>query len=215
MNRARRLLVVLGCALVYLVLAILIAVHATDGLDNAAARLFWPGQEWGPVQARVDDVVNLVSPTHVTAVALVLAVVISLVRRSALPFLVVVAIVVPTALVELGTKWLLPRLTLDPTPQHFGGTYPSGHVVMMTTQAGALLLAARPRTRWWQWLLVALLGTATGVAVQVSAIHHLTDVIGSALLSTGALLTGSVLRCEIAARRRRGTPAAADRVVRA
>lgn len=204
MSVSGRLRFVGGCALAYLALAALIAVHATDRLDDAAARLFWRGPEWGPTQAHDDRIVALASPAHVTALVLLVAVVIGVVRRSALPLVAVVVVGLPVALAELGTKWLLPRLTVDPTPQHFGGTYPSGHVVTVVALVGALLLGMPGRGPWWRWLVVVLLGAAMGVAVQVDAIHRLTDVIGSGLLSTGALVTGSVLRDEVAGRRRRG-----------
>lgn len=210
MTIAGRLKAVAVCAALYLALAALVATHVTDRLDDGAEGLFWPSRQWGPIQAHTDRLVNDVAPTHLAAVMLVVAVVVALVRRSVGPVLLALVTMAATTLAELGTKWVLPRLTVHPTAQHFGGTYPSGHVVAATAFTGVLLLAALRRTVWWQWLLIAVLGGLVGVGVLVSAIHRLTDVVGAGLLAGGALVAASVLKeLSLAWWRRRGTRAAA------
>ena len=47
---------------------------------------------------------------------------------------------------------------------------------------GGCLLLLTPRTRWWQWVLVALVGGSMGTALVFTAAHWFTDVLAGFIL---------------------------------
>lgn len=178
----------------FVVLTLLVATGATQGLDVAARDYFRPHDEWGPLQMRVDTVVEGLKPTHVAALLALVALGTSLWRWSVRPGLYVA---LTGALAGAGTvavKTLLHRTD----PHHemtsaAGGSFPSGHTLGVLVLCGLVVLLVRPRSRWWEWAPVALAGAAMAYALLVQAAHWFTDVLGGCLLAVAVLATVSVL----------------------
>jgi membrane-associated phospholipid phosphatase len=74
------------------------------------------------------------------------------------------------------------------------GSFPSGHTVGVLVCLGGSLLVVRERTRWWEWVVVGLVGLAMGTALLVERAHWFTDVVGGALLATALLAVASQSR---------------------
>ena len=185
---AALLAAVLGGA--FLILTVLVALHATQSLDEWVRDYFRPGDTWGPPQRRADRVVEGLRPTVVAPVLLLVAVATSIGRRSWRPAVFALLVGGSAIVVTEATKLLLGR----PDPHHqtlpHSGSFPSGHTVTILVALGGALLLLRS-TRWWQWLVVAVLGGAMGLALIVEGAHWLTDVVGGVLVSAFVLVAAS------------------------
>jgi membrane-associated phospholipid phosphatase len=182
---------VLGGA--FLVLAALVALHTTQALDDWVRDYFRPGDAWGPAQRRADRVVEGLRPMVVAPVLFLAAVASSIGRRSWRPAGFALLVGGSAVVVTEATKLLLGR----PDPHHetlaHSGSFPSGHTVTVLVALGGALLLLRA-TRWWQWLVVAALGGAMGLALLIEGAHWLTDVVGGVLVSTCVLVLASTSR---------------------
>jgi membrane-associated phospholipid phosphatase len=175
------------CAIGFVALAILVAVHATDHIDVAVRDLFRPRDVWGLAQRRSDRVVEDARPRNLAALLALVAVGVSWRRRSWRPLAYVALIGVAAALLAQAVKVLLARP--DPHYENFphSGSFPSGHTVTVIVSFGGALLLLHARTHWWEWVLVGLGGLAMGLALLVEAAHWFTDVVGGALLAITVL----------------------------
>jgi membrane-associated phospholipid phosphatase len=180
-----------GAALV--LLTVLVAAGATQDLDVAVRHAFRPDGVWGPAQVRANRFVDLVRPRNIASVLVLAAIVEARRRRSWRPVAYAAIIGGVTGLLSGGLKILLGRP--DPQYQTFAhtGSFPSGHTVSVIVCLGGALLVLQARTRWWQWVLVAVAGLVMGVALITIGAHWCTDVLGGALLAVGVLAAASQL----------------------
>jgi membrane-associated phospholipid phosphatase len=188
--------VLLACvaAAAFVVLTVLVATGTTRTLDVAARDYFRPHDEWGPLQMRVDTIVEGLKPRNVAVLLVLLAVGMSLWRRSWRPGLYVALTGALAGAATVGVKMLLHRTD----PHHemtsaAGGSFPSGHTLGVVLLCGLVVLLLRPRSRWWEWTPVALAGAAMAFSLVVQAAHWFTDVVGGCLLAVVVLATVSLL----------------------
>jgi membrane-associated phospholipid phosphatase len=166
----------------FVVLTMLVIGHHVDHLDDRIRHDLNPTGTYGPTQRRALRITDWLRPTVLMALFAVLAILAALVRRSLRPLLYAGSIALATAFCELALKWGLPRIGSDDGSTKTAGSFPSGHVLCAVIVAGGVLLMLFARTRWWQWIVAAVLPTVMVVVVMVSVLHWASDVLGGLLL---------------------------------
>jgi undecaprenyl-diphosphatase len=180
------------CAVAFVVLTVLVALGALDSLDVHLRNAFRPHDRWGHLQTRADHVIDDLRPTVMAGLLAIVAVVVSVVRRSWRPAAYALVVGGTSFVLTVATKALLGRPgPRGPATTH-GGSFPSGHTSSVIVCLGvAILLLSPGATRLWQWLIVAALGTVMGLSLILVAAHWVSDVVGAALLSTAILAFAS------------------------
>jgi undecaprenyl-diphosphatase len=187
MARGARLVVgwtvVATCAL----LVVAVALGLTQSLDARLRDAFRPGDVWGPLQMRVDVVVEGLKPVRTLPAFAVLVLVLAVARRSWEPLryaaVLLAAAGLPAAVVKVALARTDPHHELSSV-----GSFPSGHTLVLVLCAGGALVLLRGAPSWWEWLAVAALGTVMAFSLLVQAAHWFTDVLGGALLASAVLL---------------------------
>jgi membrane-associated phospholipid phosphatase len=174
--RSRRLLGVLGLAIVFGLLSVLVHTHVTDDADLWVFRHLYPHQRWGPPQVVGDVLVETLQPTVTGLVYVVLAW-----RRARVALLHAVLRVGVVTVAVAFLKWFFERPDVHGSTAHLGGSYPSGHMVALVAYGGP----------WW-------LAVPLGLALLVTGTHWLTDVLAGVLV--GGVLRGAFAPHRLAAR---------------
>ena len=186
-----RVAAVLGA--VFLVLSVLVVANASLSTDERIRDRARPDEVWGTPQQLLNPVIDGIDPPRVFTLLAVVALVVAWRRSSVWPLLfagcVVFASVGSTMLVKFAVSRPDPRTEMTAV----GGSYPSGHLLAAVVCLGGCLLLLTPRTRWWQWVLVALVGGSMGTALVFTAAHWFTDVLGGVLLAAALLCVLSAL----------------------
>jgi len=187
-------LIALWCGGGFLLLSLLVAVHATNHADVVWRGVFRPDDEWGPLQIRMDHVVEGLRPPVMALFLTIVATIWAVHRRSLAPLAFAAVLGLCAIVASGGTKLLMARP--DPHGQVTGhtGSYPSGHTVSVIVCLGGALLLTSVRTRWWEWLFIALVGALMGFALVAEGAHWVTDVVGGALLGTALVAAASTWR---------------------
>lgn len=186
----RPVVVAAACGTAVAVLAGLVALGLTLGLDVAARELLRPGDVWGDAQWRADVVVEGAKPRNAALLLALAGVLASFLRRSWRPLLLAGYAGMLAVGLTLAVKFAVQR----PDPHHemsaVGGSFPSGHTVMVVVVLGTLVLLRRDGgRRRWHWAAVAAAALAMAVSLLLQAAHWLTDVVGGALLGAVVLAT--------------------------
>ena len=171
----------------FLALMVLNTLHQTQHLDVVVWRATDPDGGWGTLQLRAVRIIDALQPTHLIALFAVVSVVVAERRRSWQPVCYFCLLVVPAVLLELGLKWILPRVNPRPYLSHTGGSFPSGHMLSAVICSGGIVLLLATRSRWWHWLLAVTVPAAVGAALLIGDFHWASDVVGGALLGTSLL----------------------------
>ena len=192
-GRRACLLSALAAGTGYAVLTLLVAVGATQSLDDAVRERFRPDDVWGAAQTTTGPLIDALEPRRVFALLAAVALVTSLRRVSWRPLGFAALLAVSASAVTAATKYALHRA--DPHAEVFGGgSYPSGHMLAdLVCLGGMVLLLWRPAP-WWAWLPVVAVEVAMALALLFAAAHWFTDVVGGALLGAAVLLVGATLR---------------------
>ena len=174
-------------ATAFVVLAVLVAAHATQDLDVAARNHFRPHDVWGTTQMRVDVVVEGLKPSKVLPLLALVAVVACVRRRSWRPAAYAALLAAVTGALTMRHQG--DGRTADPHHDMtaVGGSFPSGHTVTVLICLGGAILLLQERPRWWEWAVVGLVGMAMGLALLLQAAHWFTDVVGGLLLGLAVL----------------------------
>ena len=142
----------------FLVLSVLVVANASLSTDERIRDRARPDEVWGTPQQLLNPVIDGIDPPRVFTLLAVVALVVAWRRSSVWPLLfagcVVFASVGSTMLVKFAVSRPDPRTEMTAV----GGSYPSGHLLAAVVCLGGCLLLLTPRTRWWQWVLVALVG---------------------------------------------------------
>ena len=176
-----------------LVLAVLVHLGRTQSLDDAVRQWARPDDVWGPLQVRVDLIVEGLRPAVTLPVTACVAAVVSVARRSARPLLLAAATTILMAGLTVGVKILLHRPDPHGALSDHGGSFPSGHTATVVACAGFATMLLGPAQRWSWWLATLLLGTLMAAALIVQAAHWATDVVGGGLVGVTVLAVLSAL----------------------
>jgi membrane-associated phospholipid phosphatase len=179
------------CVLALGVLGALVATQVTQDLDVAVRDALRPGDEWGTAQVRVDVLVEGLKPRNVVMLLALFGLAVAMWRRSWRPAVYVAAVLGVTAVTTLAVKFALGRSDPHHQMTALGGSFPSGHTASVVVGLGLTVLVLRSRSRWWDWLAVALVGAAMAFSLVVQAAHWFTDVVGGVLLATAILAAAS------------------------
>lgn len=192
-SRRACLLAALAAGTGYAVLTLLVAVGATQSLDDAVRERFRPDDVWGEAQITTGPLIDALEPRRVFALLAVVALVTSVRRVSWHPLGFAALLAVSASAVTAATKYAVNRV--DPHADVFGGgSYPSGHMLAdLVCLGGIVLLLWRPAP-WWAWLPVVAVEAAMALAMLFAAAHWFTDLVGGVLLGAAVLLVGATLR---------------------
>ncbi|MFC5729973.1 MULTISPECIES: hypothetical protein [Nocardioides] len=190
-QRAGAVALTAACVLLFAVLCLLVLTRTTDRLDLWVGARIDPDPEWNPLQEKADHAVHAFGPVRQVAVVTALALVLSAWRRRLGPLILTLGVVGAASVVEIGVKWVLPRLESH-DPIHHAGSFPSGHLTLTLSCAGALVLASGAASHWWAWTVVVALGAAMAAGLLITDTHRLTDLAGGALIATGTLALARV-----------------------
>jgi membrane-associated phospholipid phosphatase len=185
-QRSRR---VAGAAafVAFALLAVAVALGLTQPLDTRLREVFRPEDVWGPLQLRVDVVVEGLKPIRTLTGFAVLVLALAAVRRSWSPLryalVLLAAAGLPAAVVKVALGRTDPHHELSSV-----GSFPSGHTLVLLVCLGGALLLLRRAPSWWEWLGVAVLDAVMAFALLVQVAHWFTDVLGGALLGVAVLL---------------------------
>ena len=187
--------IALGSAIAFAALAVCVDRGSVDTFDSMVRDLARPHDVWGPAQIRADLVVEGLRPTVMAGLLAVFAVACCIKRRSMRPATFVGVVCLSSAMVAVAVKLAVRRtdphglLALD------GGSFPSGHMIGVIVCSGMIVLLTLPRAGRWRWLIPALVGGLMAASLVLQAAHWSTDVVGGALLASGALALASAPRC--------------------
>ena len=187
--------IALGSAIAFAALAVCVDRGLLDTFDSMVRGLARPHDVWGPAQIRADLVVEGLRPTVMAGLLAVFAVACCIKRRSMRPATFVGVVCLSSAMVAVAVKLAVRRtdphglLALD------GGSFPSGHMIGVIVCSGMIVLLTLPRAGRWRWLIPALVGGLMAASLVLQAAHWSTDVVGGALLASGALALASAPRC--------------------
>jgi membrane-associated phospholipid phosphatase len=194
-DRSRGLFVLAAiAATAYVVLAVLVAAHATQDLDVAARNHFRPHDVWGTTQMRVDVVVEGLKPSKMLPLLALVAVVACVRSRSWRPAAYAALLAGVTGVLTMVTKVIVGRPDPHQDMTAVGGSFPSGHTVTVLICLGGAILLLQERPRWWEWAVVGLVGVAMGLSLLLQAAHWFTDVLGGLLLGLAVLAAAVGLR---------------------
>ncbi|TYL50157.1 hypothetical protein FXB39_10935 [Nocardioides sp. BGMRC 2183] len=170
-------------------LTLLVALDATQALDDAAKQLFRPDDVWSTPQHRAGEVIDGLKPLHAVALGGAVTLWLSLRRRSLAPLLLLGA----TVLVTGAATWIAKRALERPDTHGLGASsYPSGHVAVLLVVLGCLLLLT-VRTRWWMWIGAGAVVGVMALSLLLQSTHWLADILGGGLLGLAVLAGASAL----------------------
>lgn len=181
-----------ACGASFLVLAVLVELEVSRALDVAVRDHLRPNDEWGTTQVRVDVIVEGLKPRNVAVLIALVGLAAAWWRRSWRPAFSTVLVSGTAAALTLLAKYAVARTDPHHEMTARGGSFPSGHVVMLVVFLGLTVLLVRYRSRWWDWLLVAAVGAAMAFSLVVQAAHWFTDVVGGGLLAVAVLAAASL-----------------------
>ena len=181
-------MIVAGAALTaYAALALAVRVGWTDAVDAGIRQFARPDDVWGPVQMRVDLVVEGLRPPVTAIVTFATVSVISVTRSSWRPLVFFAGVGLSALIVTVLSKGAL----LRPDPHGFvtgsGGSFPSGHTMTVVVLTGVVALQLPQALQPWVRAVPAGLGLLMGAALLVEGAHWGTDVAGAGLLAGGVL----------------------------
>ena len=184
---------------VYVLLTILVASHALDGLDRSVFHFAARHRHRWLYQA-ADDLTDVFSPAVDTAILAIGAGTLAWRRRRPTIFVAAILAVGTMAAVVLTTKAAVGRPLPSTRPGHHADAFPSGHTATFLACLGALALLATTRHRTYRrpLLTAVALGTVVVAASLVyDGFHWLTDTIGSIAVGAAVL---SLLRLGLSRR---------------
>jgi membrane-associated phospholipid phosphatase len=183
-----------GSAGAFIALAIAVHLGLLDTFDMITRAWARPNDVWGAAQIRADFVVEGLRPTVVAGLLAAFTAACCVKRRSLRPAAFVGGVCLATVALTVAVKIIMGR----PDPHGLlgsdGGSFPSGHVIVVMVGVGLAGLIARPRAGRWVLIIAALSDGLMGVCLLLQAAHWLTDLVG------GSLLAGVVLSVATASR---------------
>lgn len=175
----------------FVVLAAVASAGHVNGLDRDLRQVFRPDDVWGTWQLIFGNVVDGAAP-EVALVGLALAASVAAVRRKSWRPLLFAGTL---ALVAIVLTQVAKALVARPDPQghvgSFSGSFPSGHMTILLTCLGGVLLLWRQHPPAWAWWLVLVAELTMGLSLLLLSMHWFTDVIGGLLLAVPLLVVAA------------------------
>ncbi len=200
MVRLRRLPPLFWAGLgVYVVLTVLVAAHALDGLDRSVFHFAVRHRRHWLYQA-ADDLTDVFSPTADVAILAIGAGAMAWLRRRPGVFIAATVSAYTMSVVVLATKYALGRSLPYTRPGHQAQAFPSGHTATFLVCLGTLALLATTRRRAARAPLLAAVAVGTllvAASLVYDGFHWLTDTLGSISLGVALL---SLLRLGLSRR---------------
>jgi membrane-associated phospholipid phosphatase len=190
----RRSWVAWGSAGAFIALAIAVHLGLLDRFDLIARAWARPGDVWGAAQMRADFVVEGLRPIVVAGLLAVFTAACCVQRRSLRPAAFVGGVCLATGALTIAVKIIMGRPDTHGFVGNDGGSFPSGHVIVVMVGVGLAVLIARPGAGRWVWIIAALAGGLMGVCLQLQAAHWLTDLVGGSLLAVLVLSVATASR---------------------
>ena len=177
-----------GSAGAFTALAVSVHLGLLHTFDSIVRHWVRPGDVWGATQERADMVVHALRPELLAGLLVAIAAVCCVKRRSLRPAMFVGGV----GLVTVGLTVAIKAAMARPDPHGLvensnGGSFPSGHTVVVMVCLGLAVLVAHPCAGRWVWLVSAFGGGLMGASLLLQAAHWSTDILGGALLATGIL----------------------------
>lgn len=174
-------------AVLFVLLLILVALHATEHLDDAVRNRVTPVGVWSPGRQRMGQFVYHLGPRTMVLLLVGMGGFLAIRRRSSTPLLIVGGLLLLVALPVLAGKYGVSRADTTGSFSAGRGSFPSGHMALAVICAGGAVMTVLRRPRWWHWLLVSAFPAVMGVALVVASIHWVSDIAGGALVGVWAL----------------------------
>jgi undecaprenyl-diphosphatase len=190
----------------YILLTILVAAHALDGLDRAVFHFAARHRRHSLYEA-AEHFTDVFSPATDTAFLAVGAAALAWSRRRPAVFVVATLSAGSMAAIVLATKAALARPLPYTRLGHHADAFPSGHTATFLVCFGTLAVLATTRRRDRRPLVLAGIGAVTtlvAASLVYDGFHWLTDTIASASLGVSLL---SLLQSRL--RRRTASPSSA------
>lgn len=190
-SRRGPLLLALASAAAFVLLSGLVAVGATQRLDDRVRQLFRPHDIWSTNQLLFGNVVDILGPP-VSVGLLLLAGIVSAARaRTLRPVAYAALLAAAAAVLAAACKVIVRRPDPDGAMSTIGA-FPSGHMLILLVSWGGAVLVLRRSPRWWEWCIVAMVGVTMAASLLFVALHLFTDVVGSVLLAVTILALASM-----------------------
>jgi membrane-associated phospholipid phosphatase len=186
--------VALGSAGVFIALAIAVHLGLLDTFDLIARAWARPNDVWGPAQMRADFVVEGLRPIVVAGLLAAFTAACCVQRRSLRPAAFVACVCFVTGTLTVAAKIIMGRPDTHGLIGSYGGSFPSGHVIVVTVGVGLVVLIVRPRAGRWVLIIATLAGLFMGACLQLQAAHWLTDLVGGSLLAVAVLSVATASR---------------------
>ena len=176
-----------GSAALFVVLTALVVTDTTHAVDSWGIRELRPGLVWGSGQVWLAPWMTRLEPVRMYALLAVVAVVLSVRRRSWWPLAFAAAITAVSSVLAVVLKNLVHRGDPVGYVPPTGGSYPSGHMIAIVVALGGCLLLLFRRVPWWLWLLVAAAAGCLALTMLVIAAHWPSDALGGVLLGVAVV----------------------------
>ena len=183
----KRWWIALGSAGAFAALSVLVHLGLLNAFDSVVREWARPQDVWRAAQMRADLVVEGLRPAVLAGLLAAFTGAYCVKRRSWRPAAFVGSVGLITAILTVATKAAVGR----PDPHGFlsndGGSFPSGHTIVVIVCLGLAVLVALPRAGRWMWLVPAVGGSLMAASLLLQAAHWSTDIVGGGLFATGVL----------------------------
>ena len=183
----KRWLIAVGSAVAFSALSVPVHLGLLNTFDSVVRERARPEDVWGVAQMRADFVVEGLRPAVVAALLAAFTLAYCVVRRSWRPAAFVGSVGLTTALLAVATKAAVGRPDPHGLLANDGGSFPSGHTIVLIVCLGLAIQVALPRAGRSMWLVPAAGGSLMGASLLVQAAHWSTDIVGGGLFATGVL----------------------------
>lgn len=184
-------LLAVASVVVFVVLAVVASAGHVNGLDQDLRQVFRPDDVWGIWQQIFGNVVDGAAPEVALVVFALVAALTAVRRRSWRPLVFAGILALAAVVITQVAKAIVAR----PDPQghvgSFSGSFPSGHMVILLTCLGGVLLLWRERPPAWAWWVAVVAELTMGLSLLLLSMHWFTDVIGGLLLAVPLLVVAA------------------------
>lgn len=167
----------------FVLVATLVAVGATQALDDSIRQMFRPDDVWGTSQRVLVNFADGASPPVALSLLVVAGLAASARERAIRPLIYIVLLAGSAIAVTATAKIILDRPDLQGSSAGIGGAFPSGHMVTLIVCLAGAIIVFGLQSHWWTWAPAALVASLMAVSLLNTGMHWFTDVVGGVLLA--------------------------------